>query len=417
MIAGGATARCRAVSFSPHGLHEFVMYDFDKLLAGIERIGHHLPQGFGLDLFNEGLDHRQGDVCFQQRHAHITQRFADVFFRQLGAAGDAAHGLSQALRKILKHIVETEMAIKRSIIALRAAKRQTGIGSEPQVPSAGMGYRFWAASCYTRQTPSLAHPPLIASIAILLYLSGFVMRWRLASQGRETPLQVVLTLAALAMHGIAASNLLFVAGGIDLSLITVLVLVAFVLVGVLAITNLRLPVGNLYLLLFPISMLALSASLLAPASTEPLTHLNASQVTHILVSLAAYSALLMAACQSILVAVQERHLRSPRRTFTTLLPPMETMERLLLAMIWIGFALLSGAVLSGYLFFDDIFARQALHHVVLTSLSWLVYVGFLIGHHVVGWRGMTAVRWTLAGFALLLLGYIGTKFVLEYVLS
>jgi ABC-type uncharacterized transport system permease subunit len=33
-----------------------------------------------------------------------------------------------------------------------------------------------------------------------------------------------------------------------------------------------------------------------------------------------------------------------------------------------------------------------------------------------GWRGVIAVRWNLAAFALLLLGYLGSKFVIEYLL-
>ncbi|MEE4283699.1 MAG: hypothetical protein V2I41_17295, partial [Pseudomonadales bacterium] len=61
-------------------------------------------------------------------------------------------------------------------------------------------------------------------------------------------------------------------------------------------------------------------------------------------------------------------------------------------------------------------ARQVLHHLVLTSLAWLVYVVFLGGHYLYGWRGMTSVKWSLTGFTLLLLGYLGSKFVLEYLL-
>jgi len=39
----------------------------------------------------------------------------------------------------------------------------------------------------------------------------------------------------------------------------------------------------------------------------------------------------------------------------------------------------------------------------------------LIGRRRAGWRGRTAVRWTLAGFALLALAYLGSKFALEFV--
>ena len=48
----------------------------------------------------------------------------------------------------------------------------------------------------------------------------------------------------------------------------------------------------------------------------------------------------------------------------------------------------------------------------------LAWCGFLLaGHFVRGWRGRTAVRWTLAGFSMLLLAYVGSKFVLEVVLD
>ena len=34
-----------------------------------------------------------------------------------------------------------------------------------------------------------------------------------------------------------------------------------------------------------------------------------------------------------------------------------------------------------------------------------------------GWRGRIAVRWTLTGFLMLVLAYVGSKFVLEVVLG
>ena len=38
------------------------------------------------------------------------------------------------------------------------------------------------------------------------------------------------------------------------------------------------------------------------------------------------------------------------------------------------------------------------------------------GHWRAGWRGRQAARWTLAGMALLLLAFFGSKFVLEVLL-
>ena len=123
-----------------------------------------------------------------------------------------------------------------------------------------------------------------------------------------------------------------------------------------------------------------------------------------------------AALQSVLIAVQERRLRSLQRGLIGLLPPMEAMEALFINILWIGLALLTLSIATGVIFLQNMFDQRLVHHTVLTTLSWLVYTGFLAGHHVFGWRGVIAVRWNLAAFALLLLGYLGSKFVIEYLL-
>ena len=46
-----------------------------------------------------------------------------------------------------------------------------------------------------------------------------------------------------------------------------------------------------------------------------------------------------------------------------------------------------------------------------------MFAVLLWGKHRLGWRGTTAVRWTVAGFGLLILAYFGSKFVLELVLQ
>jgi ABC-type uncharacterized transport system permease subunit len=48
----------------------------------------------------------------------------------------------------------------------------------------------------------------------------------------------------------------------------------------------------------------------------------------------------------------------------------------------------------------------------------LVIFGLLLaGRWRYGWRGRKALRWTLAGFVTLLIAYVGSRFVLEVVLS
>jgi ABC-type uncharacterized transport system permease subunit len=93
------------------------------------------------------------------------------------------------------------------------------------------------------------------------------------------------------------------------------------------------------------------------------------------------------------------------------------METLLFSLLWTGLAVLSVAIASGFAFLDNMFAQHVAHHTILSSLSWVMYVVLLAGHKLLGWRGVSAVRWTLIAFALLVLGYFGSKFVLEILLQ
>jgi len=124
------------------------------------------------------------------------------------------------------------------------------------------------------------------------------------------------------------------------------------------------------------------------------------------------------------MALQESrlHARSDRKTFLSgaldQLPALLTMEKLLFRMIGFGFALLTLTVLSGIVFSEALFG-QALkwdHKSVFTLLSWLLFASLLAGRRFRGWRGKTALSFTLAGFATLLLAYVGSRFVFEVVL-
>ena len=126
----------------------------------------------------------------------------------------------------------------------------------------------------------------------------------------------------------------------------------------------------------------------------------------------------MAACQSVLVAVLEYRLhRKKTIRLLRVLPPLQTMESLLFSLLWAGIVVLTLAIGSGFLFLEDMFAQRVVHHTILAIASWGVYAVLLAGHRLFGWRGTTAVRWTLIAFTLLVLGYFGSKFVIEVLLE
>lgn len=94
------------------------------------------------------------------------------------------------------------------------------------------------------------------------------------------------------------------------------------------------------------------------------------------------------------------------------------MEKLLFRIISLGFILLTITLISGMLFSEQIFGKpmQFNHKTIFSIASWVIYGSLLFGRYQYGWRGQKAIRWTLTGFALLLLAYVGSKFVLEVLL-
>ena len=134
----------------------------------------------------------------------------------------------------------------------------------------------------------------------------------------------------------------------------------------------------------------------------------------------AYSLFTLAALHSLLMAGAERELHRGRVTpFFAGLPPLLTMEALLFRLLEVGFVLLTATVVTGVFFSEAVFGRALTldHKTVFAILSWLIFAALLAGRHLRGWRGRIALRWTLAGFASLLLAYVGSRFVVEVLLG
>ena len=91
---------------------------------------------------------------------------------------------------------------------------------------------------------------------------------------------------------------------------------------------------------------------------------------------------------------------------------------MLFRVIWIGFAVLTAAVITGSVASMELTGKVLPfdHKTVFTLLSWLTFGVLLLGRHIRGWRGRVALRWTLTGFAFLILAYTGSRFVLEVIL-
>ncbi len=225
-------------------------------------------------------------------------------------------------------------------------------------------------------------------------------------------------IVAVTLHAIVLYGSPHTANGINLSLSGAIALVAWLVSSLYLLVSLWRPIDNLGVLIMPVAALTVLLDWLRPASA-PVTLTSYPQAIHIVVALVAYSLLSLAAVQSVMLLVQDRKLKHKHPGgFLRALPSMQTMEQIMFQMIALGFVLLTLTLVSGFFFSEQVFgtAFKLTHHVVLAALGWFVYGVLLVGRLRFGWRGRTAVRWTLGGFALLVLGYFGTKFVLEILL-
>lgn len=139
---------------------------------------------------------------------------------------------------------------------------------------------------------------------------------------------------------------------------------------------------------------------------------------HIILSTIAYAVLSIAVVLAIALALLDRRLRSRRPLGSlAILPSMEALETGAFQALAAGFALLTLALFSGFIFVEDLLGQHLIHKTVLSCLAWLVFAILLFGRWRFGWRGRTATSWTLSGFALLALAYFGSKIVLETILG
>jgi len=99
------------------------------------------------------------------------------------------------------------------------------------------------------------------------------------------------------------------------------------------------------------------------------------------------------------------------------MPPLQTMETLLFEMIWAGQILLTLSLITGFTFIHNMTAQHLSHKVIFSVMAWIIYAVLLWGRHTLGWRGAAAIRFTLGGFAALMLAYFGSKLVLEVILQ
>ena len=255
--------------------------------------------------------------------------------------------------------------------------------------------------------------------AVLFYLTGSVFQGISLTSNRDTHNKVLsFGLLAVLAHAVSAYGVIRTSSGYHFGLVEISTLITLSISFVVLISSLRKPLNNLFLGLFPLAIIAIVASL-ALGSNYPPTPMSLGLASHVLISILAYSFITIAALQAGFLAYQNHQLKHAHAGgVLSKFPPLQDMEALLFELLWVGQLLLSLGIGAGILFIDDFWGLHGIpHKTVFSILAWIVFAVLLWGRHQRGWRGQTAIRGTLGGFALLIVGFYGSKIVLEFILS
>ncbi len=158
-----------------------------------------------------------------------------------------------------------------------------------------------------------------------------------------------------------------------------------------------------------------------PGDLRPITSPLAP--LHFALGVGAYALFGAAVLHALMLDAAERRLRAggaaamamPAHDGRTLGLPLLQLERLTFRFVEVGFVVLSAALVLGVA--TTVHWRWGDHKAVFSVLAWAVFAALLAGRRMRGWRGRRATRWLYAGTALLLLAYVGSRFVFEVLLG
>jgi cytochrome c-type biogenesis protein CcsB len=254
-------------------------------------------------------------------------------------------------------------------------------------------------------------------VAIALYLGATVAALLGIASREALPRRILLQLlwAGLAAHGgsIAVRSV----DAAHLAVTTLeeaLSFLAFLLVGVFVLVQLRRPLVALGAVVGPLAFgltLAADAMFEGARPLPPVLH-SAWLPVHVVLSVLGDAVFALAFSASLLYLVQERRLKTHRgRGMLRHLPSLETLDRLnYTCLVW-GLILLTLGIVSGIVWAHTAWAGlwSSDPKLVFSLVTWVIYVVLLQGRMTAGWRGRWAATLTIAGFAVIVLSLVGVN--------
>jgi ABC-type uncharacterized transport system permease subunit len=268
--------------------------------------------------------------------------------------------------------------------------------------------------------PDIVIQGIAAAAYLLLAWHFWRTRWRPRAQGAALRgWERVAMLVPLVLQGAGLYPELFGAQGLRFGFAQALSVMMFLAVLLCWLEGFFYPIGALYAFVLAAAAIcaplpAFFAGRLSPDATSFEFRL------HLVAGMLAYSLFTVAMLHALLIARLENRLHAAPGLDGALghLPPLLSLERLVFVLIGAAFTVLTVTLALGMLYSESFIGRAVRfeHKTVFAIVSWLIFGLLLAGRWRYGWRGRTALRWTLTGFVVLMLSYPGSRFVLEVLL-
>lgn len=250
-----------------------------------------------------------------------------------------------------------------------------------------------------------------SSVALIGYAACAALR----RDGAALSQRIALLIGWLA-HGAAivvdSTGLLSPSTGARFGFATALSATLWLVVVVYGIESRFVPMRGVRGTLALLGMVAVALAWIFPAEIRS-TSTSVWAPLHWVLGIASYGLFGAAVLHASMLSAAERQLRGKGTPAKAAGIPLLSLERLTFRFVAAGFGVLSAALLLGIWFASP---WRWDHKSVFSTLGWLVFAALLAGRHIFGWRGPRATRWLYAGAGLLLLAYVGSRFVLEVLL-
>jgi ABC-type uncharacterized transport system permease subunit len=238
------------------------------------------------------------------------------------------------------------------------------------------------------------------------------------NNGPHMPTVLRFGCIALIFHSFMIYHLLFNQQQINFSLPNVVSLVSFVIAFSITMIAFRFKVNLLIPVTYGFAGLWQLVLFFLPKGPHiPLIAGKVEVVSHITLALVAYCILVIASLYAFQVSYINLKLKQKKISAVNQLPPLMQVENQLFILLLIGTVFLFVSQLTGFVFLDNFLAKSNAHKTVFSLIALIMYIIILWGHYKNGWRGHRVLLMTNIATLLLTLGYFGSRFVKEFLLS